>query len=263
MPGKNSSPFDITNELMRGACEYIRLLDEIAPPRQTSRDPFSWSSPVSNTNSALFNHQFLKYVDFGYESYICPECLINAALPFGGVKGSDKIIKTEHRCNQKRLVDIERFTEEDKAAELARLRISRPEIMSKEIKKLWTEGRNLYLIAVKIPYISRTSYNFTYLYNQNCAWLHVTIEGKAISLDDYQLKEFLSYSQGNSYVSFCITKRLGVSETIESYFMTLFKTPSLFTPFFMENPEASELQVPHHYSTLGNLALMGKFALIG
>jgi hypothetical protein len=66
------------------------------------------------------------------------------ALPFGGAKGSDKIFRMEHQCNQKRLLEIERFTEEDKAAELARLRISRPELMRKEIKKLWTLGRNLY-----------------------------------------------------------------------------------------------------------------------
>ena len=54
------------------------------------------------------------------------------ALPFGGAKGSDKIFRMEHHCNQKRLLEIERFTEEEKAAELARLRISRPELMRKE-----------------------------------------------------------------------------------------------------------------------------------
>jgi hypothetical protein len=205
----------------------------------------------------------LKYVDFGYESYICPSCLINDALPFGGVKGSEKIIKTEHRCNRKRLADIERLTEEDRATELVRLYTSRPKTMREEIKKLWTEGRNLYLIAVKIPYISRTSYNFTYLYKQNCVWLHEAIKDKTISLDDYQLNEFLSYSQGNSYVSFCIARRLEVSEIIESYFMTLCSEPSLSTPFYMENREISELEVPQHYSILGNLALMGKFALKG
>lgn len=259
---KNSSPFEITNESMRGACEYIRLLDEIAPPRQTSPEPFSWYSPVSNTTPYRFNRQFLKYVDFGYESYICPECLINDALPFGGVTGSDKIIRSEHRCNQKRLVEIERFTEEVRAAEFERLHLSRPEIMHKEIKKLWTEGRSLYLIAVKIPYFPSTSYNFTYLYNQGCAWLHEAIKDKT-TLDDDQLKEFLSYSQGNSYVSFCIARRLGGSEIIESYFMTLSREPSLFTPFYIENPKDSELQVPRHYSMLGNLALKGKFVLIG
>jgi hypothetical protein len=259
---KNSSPFEITNELMRGAREYIRLLDEIAPPRQASPGPFNRYSPVPNTTPYQFNHQFLKYVDFGYESYICPECLINDALPFGGVKGSTKIIKTEHRCNQKRLVEIERFTEEVKAAEFARLRLARPETMREEIKKLWTEGRSLYLIAVKIPYFPSTSYNFTYLYNQDCAWLHEAIKGKT-TLDDDQLKEFLIYSQGNSYVSFCIARRLGGSEIIESYFMTLSREPSLFTPFYIENPKNSELQAPRHYSMLGNLALKGKFVLIG
>jgi hypothetical protein len=258
---KNSSPFEIINESMRGACEYIRLLDEIAPPRQTSQDSFGWYSPVSNTTPYKFDHQFLKYVDFGYESYICPECLINDALPFGGVTGSDEIIRTEHRCNQKRLVEIERFTEDVKTAELARLRTSIPETMRKAINKLWTEGRNLYLIAVKIPYVSSTSYNFTNLYKQDCAWLHEAIEGKTISLDDDQLKEFLSYSQGNSYVSFCITIRLGGFEIIESYFMTLSKEPFLFAQFYIENPKVLALQVPNHYYTLGNLALIGKLVL--
>lgn len=89
---KNSSPFEITNELMRGACEYIRL-----------PDPTSWYSPVSNTTASQFNHQFLEYVNFGCESYICPGCLINDALPFGGVKGSDEIIRTERSMQSKEI----------------------------------------------------------------------------------------------------------------------------------------------------------------
>lgn len=122
-------------------------------------------------------------------------------------------------------------------------------------------GEEPYLIAARMLLIPENSYDFTFLLKAGCQWLHDAIQGKTISLDDNQPKEYLLYSQGNSYVSFCVARQQGNSETIESYFMTLSKEPFLFTLFYLENPKVLALQVPNHYYILGNLALMGKLVL--
>ena len=133
--------------------------------------------------------------------------------------------------------------------------------MRKAIKALWTEGRKPYLIAVRMSLIPADSYDFTFLLKAGCQYLHDAIQGKTISLDDNQLKEFLFYSQGNSYVSCCVARQQGDSETIESYFITLSKEPFPFALFYIENPKVLALQVPNHYYTLGNMALIGKLVL--
>jgi hypothetical protein len=259
--GKNTKPLDFVNEELRRAAEYRRLIDEVAPPGRRSLDSFGWSLPVANSTSPQINGRLPEYADVGYVSYICNRCLVNAPLSFSAVRGSYQINGTKHGCNQKRLIEIEKLSKEEKSALRSELYISRPETMRKAIKALWTEGRKPYLIAARLLLIPANSYDLTFLLKAGCQWLHDAIQGKTISLDDNQLKEFLFYGQGNSYVSFCVARQQGDFETIESYFMTLSKEPFLFALFYIENPKVLALQVPNHYYTLGNLALIGKLVL--
>jgi hypothetical protein len=250
--GENNNPLDMTIEWLGKMSEYCRLVPRPRP------DSFNWSSPVMNMFPSQFSQGFLyqlgsmeftaktepiRHMIVGYESYICDRCLVNAPLSFCGMSGADEVARSYHRCNQKRMREIEGLSKQDRDSERFQLYISRPEEIHKAIKELWTEGKSPYLIAVKLSSIPRNSYDFTSLLGQGYKWLHRAIQGKSIPLDESQLKEFLFQTNGNTYVSFSIAIKQGNSDMIESYFMTLSKERSLPFPFYVENPPIPPLRL--------------------
>lgn len=114
--GKNMDPLDFVNEELRRAAEYRRLIDEVAPPGRRSLDPIGWLLPVANSTFPQINGRLPEYADVGYVSYICNRCLVNAPLSFSVIKGSYQINGTKHRCNQKRRIEIEKLSKEEKSA---------------------------------------------------------------------------------------------------------------------------------------------------
>ena len=122
--GMNTKPLDFVNEELREAAEYRRLIDEAAPPGQRSLDPFGWSLLVANSTSPQIKGRLPEYADVGHVSYICNRCLVNAPLSFSAIKGSYQINGTKHGCNQKRLVEIENLSKEEKSDLRSELYIS-------------------------------------------------------------------------------------------------------------------------------------------
>jgi hypothetical protein len=243
--GENNNPLDMTIQWLEKMSEYCRLVPRPRP------DSSSWSSPVTNMLPSQFSQGFLdqlgsmeftaktepiQHMVVGYESYICDRCLVDAPLSFCGMSGAGEVVRSYHRCNQKRMREIQRLSKQDRDCERFQLYISRPEEIHKAIKELWTEGKSPYLIAVKLSSIPRNSYDFTSLLGRGYKWLHRAIQGESIPLDKSQLKEFLFQTNGNTYVCFSIAIKQRDSDMIESYFMTLSKERSLPFPFYVENP---------------------------
>jgi hypothetical protein len=176
-------------------------------------------------------------------------------LSFYGTKGTNKVIRSYHRCNQKRLSEVESLSEEEKDVERFKMQISAPDIMHKAVKEWWTKNNGPYVTAVKLQSVPSNSYDFTSHAAGNFDWLRSAMQGMCPLLDDNQLKEFLFLTGGNTYVSFSIIIIQGNSEIIESYFMTLTKEQHPSVIFYVENPQIAPLRVPKCLSIGGEFTL--------
>ena len=170
--GDNNNPLDIAIESLQKMSEFVRLVDELTP-RPRWPDSYSWSFPVGNilpfqSNQGVLDQlgsmEFTPKTDpirdmvVGYESYICHQCLVNAPLSFYCVSGAGNVVRSHHRCSQKRISEIERLSKQDKDSVRFQLYISIPETMHKAIKEWWMEGNSPYLIAVRLSSIPKNSY---------------------------------------------------------------------------------------------------------
>jgi hypothetical protein len=174
-------------------------------------------------------------------------------LSFYGTKGTKKIIRSYHRCNQITLGEVKSLSDKEKYIHSFKLQIAVPDKMLKAIKEWWTDNNSPYVIAVKLRSIPTNSYDFTSHIGEVYDWLHSAMQG--VRLDDNQLSEFLFLTGGNTYVSFSIIIRQGDSEIIESYFVTLSKEQYPPVIFCVDNPPIPQLRAPRCLSIGGNFTL--------
>jgi hypothetical protein len=266
--GEGNNALDTINETLGKMIKYKRQLVELVPDSMCF-DPFNHVIPPSELQSIQLGQAYfdwlcsseftpekdpLRHLTLVFESYICSQCLVHMPLSFYGTRGSTKIIRSYHRCNQSRLGEVKNLSDEEKYVERFILQIATPDKMLKAIKEWWTDNNSPYVIAVKLRSIPTNSYDFTNI-GGVYDWLHSAMQGVCLLLDDNQLREFLFITGGNTYVSFSIIIRQGDSEIIESYFVTLSKEQYLPVIFYVDNPPIPPLRAPRCLSTGGNFTL--------
>jgi hypothetical protein len=254
--GEGNDALDTMNETMGKIIKFKRQLDELVP-ESGYFDPFNCIVPPSSLQPFQLGQAYLdwlcsndfapltdpcRHLTLGFESYICSQCLVHVPLSFYGTRGTNKIIRSYHRCNQLRLNEVKNLSDEEKNVERFKLQIAAPEKMHKAIKEWWTNNNSPYVSAVKLRSVPRNSYDFTSLVTGD--WLRSAMQGMCLLVDDNQLREFLFLTRGNTYVSFSIIIKQGDSEIIESYFVTLSKEQFPPAVFYVENPQIAPLQVP-------------------
>ncbi len=202
--GDDNNTLDTMNETMSKMIKYWRQLDELVPEPRCF-DPFNCYVPPSGSQpfqlgqthfdwlcSSDFNPKTdpFSHLTVGFESYICSQCLVHMPLSFYGTRGTNKIIRSYHRCNQKRLSEVECLSEEEKDVERFKLQIAAPDKMHKAIKEWWIKNNSPYLTAMKLRSVPSNSYDFTSLFTGDYDWLHSAMQGICLRLDDNQFREF-------------------------------------------------------------------------
>jgi hypothetical protein len=264
--GEGNDALDTMNETVGKIIKFKRQLDELVPESRYF-DPFNCVVPPSSLQSFQLGQAYFdwlcsndftpetdpcRHLTLGFESYICSQCLVHMPLSFYGTRGTNKIIRSYHRCNQIRLREVKSLSNEVKDVEELKLQIAAPEKMHKAIKEWWTNSP--YVSAVKLRSVPRNSYDFTSLVTGDYDWLRSAMQGMCLLLDDNQLREFLFLTRGNTYVSFSIIIKQGDSKMIESYFVTLSKEQCPFL-FYVENPQIAPIRVPRCLSIGGDFTL--------
>jgi hypothetical protein len=266
---EGNNVLDTMNETIGKMIKFRRQLDELVPESRCF-DPFNCFVPPSGSQPIELGQAFFDWLcsnDFtpetdpcghlilGFESYVCSQCLVHMPLSFYGTRGTNRIIRSYHRCNQKRLIEVKSLSDEERDVEMFRLRIAAPDKMHEAIKHWCTKNNSPYVNAVKLQSVPNNSNDFTSYVTGDHDWLRSVMKGTRLLLDDNQLKKFLFLTGGKTYVSFSIMIKQGDSEITESYFMTLSKERCPHVVFYVENPEIAALQVPRCLSIAGDFTL--------
>jgi hypothetical protein len=267
--GEDNNALDTMNETMDKMVKFKRQLDELVPESR-SFDPFNCVVLPSSLQSVELGQAYFdwlcsndftpetdpcRHLTLGFESYICSQCLVQMPLSFYGTRGTNKIIRSYHRCNQIRLSEVKSLSDEERDVDRLKLQIAAPEKMHKAIKEWWTNNNSPYVIALKLRSVPRNTYDFTSLATGDYDWLRSAMQGTCLLLDDNQLREFLLLTRGNTYVSFSIIIKQRDSEIIESYFLTLSKEQFPPAIFYVENLQIAPLRVPRCLSIGGDFTL--------
>jgi hypothetical protein len=148
------NPLDTSLEILRKIVEFKRLTVELSftsiqQPYSTPSNGFAYQADKGHSSQPLFEIE--DWEEIGYKGYICKECLIIHPLPIYGHKfrPAVKPIQATHKCNNERLLEIQR-QKENKEAVVANLYMKQlPELMLRVVRE-WTKDQTV-LMAAEVP----------------------------------------------------------------------------------------------------------------
>ena len=239
---------DDTIDYLRKAVEIKRLTKELNPQYQQPQ----LLMPSIDHVSINYNDEFLKRLDsmtftpetdplrdriIGLRCHICETCLSTVPLPIHGFKESGTTIPSLHRCNSRRVANLQGLDSLDRRSKVMELYRSSPKTMKEAVQNWWLDGLSPHLIAVSLVSAGNDKYEFTPQVLKDYRWLSIAIEQEEITLDDNYLGEFMLFTRGNTFIKFSI-REANTKLHVPSYFMTLSKGPFLPFKFTIDNPQS-------------------------
>lgn len=145
-------PIDSWLQNLRRWVEIKRLMGELSFRPMQQPYPFPYYGAISQPNMYQRFQPPFRMGDLeaiGYKGYVCKECLIAHPLAIYRHKNQrDKIVHSEHRCNNKRKFEIQVGQQkDDETSILTNLYINElPKLMLRFVRE-WTKGQTLLAAA--------------------------------------------------------------------------------------------------------------------
>jgi hypothetical protein len=133
-----------------------------------------------------FDDDYLEII--GYRGHVCEKCLIiYTDAIYHHKNGQSGNVETKHRCNSKRLADVQLEPDKDKI--ITNLYKILPEVMKKTIKS-WTKN-STYIVAIEMPPNIALNNSFEITPTTENHWPARAIKHKQAILNDEELSDFL------------------------------------------------------------------------
>jgi hypothetical protein len=170
---------------LRKVVEFKNLVSQLSViPRQQQR---IWpASGVYSNMPSRFDHDNLEII--GYRGNVCEKCLIiSIDIVFRHNDQESGQIETKHRCNSKRLFDIQ--LQPDKAKTTTNQHDKLIEYMKKKVNT-WTKN-SAYVVAIEIPQNAVVNNCFDITPTDENHWAARAIKNKLTILNDEEISDFL------------------------------------------------------------------------
>jgi hypothetical protein len=167
----------------------------------------------------------------GFKNHTCKKCFTINPLPIFAIAGT-YLADVGHKCNEKKLSEIEGLAEQEKTDKVANMLVEFPIEMSKAIKTWWITQADPCLHSVRLREASQYAIDADKLAFNVDHWLSKSVNGGDVILHEAELEEFLFLAFGNTFCTIRKVHGQGDQKEQDDYFLVLSKDsklPSLFS----------------------------------
>jgi hypothetical protein len=169
---------------------------------------------------------------------MCKECLTVNPLPlFAFAETKTRVFDPMHKCSKNRISQIMELNESEREKIVKDIFLGFPKEMSKAIKTWWITQTEPYLLAVKLEKLTNNAIDIARVVDDTDHWLHRSVNGGIVTLDQAKLEDFLFLAFGNTFCVVQLVRGHGELEKREAYFLVLSRNSTLHWLFCSPNQD--------------------------